>query len=240
MSYFKSFPKINYRFGNNSFNTKFQNLMIYVDIIDQIKDNASFYTYHHILEGNRPDHESYLLYETTAFYWTFFLLNDHLRISGWPMTYQEIEKKAKKEYSNTVLVTQGDLSTSFLPGSTVFGLSSGATAKIIRRRLNYGQIFVEGSLNFKKDEIITTTENEELKSATLIEVSSEYNALHHYEDSDGSYVDDVPYDPEFIASRVTFFERMIKQNDELKKIKVLKPQVASQIFSEYQQIIGGS
>lgn len=239
MSYFRGFPLIDYKFGGLETKTKTQNLMVYVDLIDQVKDNASFYQFYHILEGDRPDHVSQILYGTPDYYWSFFLLNDKIRSSGWPMTYNELYTKAQKEYPNTVIVTQDDLSTSFLPGSTVIGSSSGATGTVIRRRLNYGQIFIKGDSTFRKDEQITTTENEEIKTATLIEVSSEFNALHHYEDSDGTYIDDVPYDPDFIGARVTFLDRMVNQNNDLKNIKVLKPAPMSQIYTEYRSLIKG-
>ncbi len=42
--YFQDFPTLDYRFGNETFTTNFQNIAAYVDVIDTVKDNLSYYT----------------------------------------------------------------------------------------------------------------------------------------------------------------------------------------------------
>ena len=80
--YFQNFPTVAYKFGDNEAPVLFNNLSAYVDIVDQIKDNVAFYNKYTIQAGDRPDTLSYKLYDTVDYYWTFFLMNDHLRISG--------------------------------------------------------------------------------------------------------------------------------------------------------------
>jgi len=41
--YFQRFPFVNYNFGDNEANTIFPNITAYIDIVDQIKDEVSFY-----------------------------------------------------------------------------------------------------------------------------------------------------------------------------------------------------
>jgi hypothetical protein len=87
--YFKDIGVVNYRFGDNESSVLFNNLTQYIDVIDGLKDNISFYNKYTIVSGDRPDTLSYKLYGTTDYYWTFFLLNDHIRLSGWPVpTYE--------------------------------------------------------------------------------------------------------------------------------------------------------
>ena len=43
MSFFRNFPTVAYNFGNETFDTTFHNLTTYIDLIDQIADDASFY-----------------------------------------------------------------------------------------------------------------------------------------------------------------------------------------------------
>ena len=102
-TYFKNFPLTDYNFGLNIPSVRFQNLSAYVDVIDQIKDNLSFYTYHNIQEGDRPDQVSQQLYGSTDFYWTFFLLNSTLREQGWPLSYDTLLKLINKQFPNTVV-----------------------------------------------------------------------------------------------------------------------------------------
>ena len=53
--YFKNFPQIDYKFGENIEASKFQDLMAYIDIVDQVKDDISTYTWYNIQDGTRPD-----------------------------------------------------------------------------------------------------------------------------------------------------------------------------------------
>ena len=43
-NYFEYFPKVFYNFGNEKTSDVFQNITVYADIIDQIKDAKSLYT----------------------------------------------------------------------------------------------------------------------------------------------------------------------------------------------------
>ena len=79
MLYFNEFSNITYKFGDEPDPTFFQNISLYADIIDQIKDDITFNNLHTIQEGFRPDQVSIQLYETPLHYWTFYLLNDNLR-----------------------------------------------------------------------------------------------------------------------------------------------------------------
>ena len=46
MKYFKDYEDVLYLFGSNEQQTLTPNLSIYVDVIDQVKDDISFLTYY--------------------------------------------------------------------------------------------------------------------------------------------------------------------------------------------------
>ena len=73
MSYFKYFPKVPYKFGNETSQDTFENISVYADIIDQIKNDVAAYEEYYILPGERPDQVSLKLYDTPNYHWTFFL-----------------------------------------------------------------------------------------------------------------------------------------------------------------------
>ena len=77
--YFKNFEVVPYLFGNEKTVNVVQNLSTYVNLIDQVKDETSLYENYYILDGERPDVLSYKLYETTEYYWTFYILKDTMR-----------------------------------------------------------------------------------------------------------------------------------------------------------------
>ena len=143
MSYFTNYPRVKYKFGNESTTTEVQDIGAYIDILDSVKDDVSFYQEYNLRDGDRPDQVSYTLYETPEYYWTFFMLNDDLKRRGWPVTNSRIINKAKEEYPNTTLTTRANLAEQFLVGSTVEGQTSGAMGVVLRRRPDMGQVIVQ-------------------------------------------------------------------------------------------------
>ena len=157
MTYFNSFPQINYKFGNEETVNAIQNISAYVDIIDQTKDNASLYTKHTILDGDRPDVLSQKLYGNSSYYWTFYLMNDNIRRQGWPLSYNEVLNKAKEDYSNKTIVTRDLMFDKMDVGDTVTGQSSAATGTIVRRNLDLGQLVIKptNTNSFQAAELIS-------------------------------------------------------------------------------------
>jgi hypothetical protein len=49
---------------------------VYVDLLDIAKDDAAFYTYYDIQNGDRPDQVSQKLYGRSDLHWTFAIMND--------------------------------------------------------------------------------------------------------------------------------------------------------------------
>lgn len=72
MSYFSTFPRVPYYFGDEITPSSIQNLSAYTDVVDKLKDAAGSYIKYTILEGDRPDNVSQKLYNNDNFYWTFF------------------------------------------------------------------------------------------------------------------------------------------------------------------------
>jgi hypothetical protein len=166
---------------------------------------------------------------------TFFLMNDHVRGQGWPMTVQELYEKVQSDKANTVLTSQADLSGIFKVGSTVIGVSSGETGVIIKRNLDLGQLFIRGSHSFNNTESIQTTENTVVSTIVLTAATAEYNAIHHYEDADNFVTDINPYSaPSVLLTPVTFHDNYITANDALREIVVLKPSVVEAVYTEFQ------
>lgn len=235
MAYFNKFKQSLYKFGDESYTTVFQDLSTYVDIIDQVKDNINFYTYYQILNGERPDTLSQKIYNTPTLHWTFFLLNDHLRESGWPLSRDALDAKIKKTFVNTTLTTTANLTGIMLPGQTVTGVASGATATVLSRNLDLGQIIVAGSdLGFLQGELITSTVGSTVQSVTLSAAVNEYNSIFVYLDSDGSYVDiDPSVGESAIYTPQTYYEFYQQENDKLSTIKIIKPTTINSILKAY-------
>lgn len=235
MPYFSNFPYVPYKFGTQESFTLHQNLTAYATLVDQVRDNNSFYQQYTILDGDRPDTLSQKLYGSTKHYWTFFLMNDKLRLNGWPLRNQEVYKLAQEERDNTVLTSREDLTGIFKVGSTVSGVTSGASGTIIKRRLELGQLFVEGDQPFVAGENIQVTENSVINTVSIVGSVIEYEAVWNYVNGDEEIVDINPYEEpgaEFAAK--SYYDRYVDENDRLKDIIVIKPDAIDSVYEQFQ------
>jgi len=247
--FFKNFPLINYKFGNESTSALFQNISVYIKLIDEIANDVAFYSTLHIQDFDRPDSLSYKLYDTTEFYWTFYYLNTDIRESGWPLPQSDLLSKAKKDYPHRSVITTGNISKTFLPGHTVKGAISGSTGTIIKRYLDLGQIIIDSPNNFGPGESLIPSINGEEFIGDFVIVKSDteqHLSVHHYENTSKEFVDiglvpsaegtgAYPTVSSFIP--ITYFDRIQAKNDSLKEIKVLSPDVAAQIKTEFNKLL---
>ena len=237
--YFRNFNTVAYRFGDNEKPVMFNDLTQYVDMIDGIKDNISFYNQYTIVSGDRPDTLSYKLYGTTDYYWTFFLLNDDIRQQGWPVLAHEILPTAISKYPHRTVTTNDEIATNFPVGTTVTGTTSNTVGTIVARRLEFGQLIIDtvDDNNFGPTESIQYLSQEgAFYTAQLVKESTQYDAVHHYMDSQGVYQDLPLFDfanPSALWIPVTYSDRLNMANEDLKEIVVLRPDVITKVVSEY-------
>jgi hypothetical protein len=242
--YFRNFPKTAYRFGDNEGDVLFDDITAYVDIIDSMKDNSAVYEKYNIMENERPDVLSFKLYGTPNYHWTFFFMNDHIRESGWPVSNIEVFTQAQEYYPNVTLTTEDNVGIIFLEGTTVLGKTSGTKGIVLRRRLDLGQVIVQVVPGFGTGTFLAGEQvEEELTPTNVFTVYSQadqHNSIHHYENSDGEWVDIDPENQSGGASlvAVTYLERLQAKNDELKSIIVLKEEVVSEVVGEFKRQIG--
>lgn len=244
--YFKNFDIVGYRFGDNESPVLFNNLSQYVDIIDDLKNNLTFYNKYTIPSGERPDTLSYKLYGTTDYYWTFFMMNDHVRISGWPVPSYRLLDIAKQKYPYRVVTTNTDFSNLFPIGQVVTGTTSGTTGTVIRKIPDMGQLVIDTGgepnvTNFGTTEVLQYFDADgNAQSITLVKESEQYNAIHHYEDADGLWQDLTLFDfdnPNVLWTPITYRDRLETRNDELKEIIILRPDVINSVVTEFNTFL---
>ena len=236
-NYFENLDVVGYRFGDNEDAVLYNNLAQYVDIIDLLKDNVSFYNNYTIQSGERPDTLSYRLYGTVDYYFTFFLLNDKLRKQGWPLFSTEITALKASKYPYRTLTTTTDIAQIFNPGDQFEGLTSGTTGTVIKRNLDLGQIVYDsGGNNLNSGETITYLDAEFGTSIAVVRDDNyQYDSVHHYEDADGIIQDIDPHTYTIPSGYVpvTYAERLESANDSLREIRVLRPDVVGDIVAEF-------
>ena len=238
-NYFKDFPVVAYKFGNNEKAVRFQQLNAYVDVVEQVKDDLSMYMDYTILDGDRPDQLSYKLYGDMKYYWTFFLMNDDLREQGWPLSSHEVSERVPKYYPHQFVTTNDNwFKGEFKVGAIATGKTTGAGGKIIQTIPTTGTIIIESSTQSKRDELVEAGLGILAETVIAKKTGYQYDAVHHYEDANGKYIDINPLTLDLFNipssyTPVTFYERFIKQNDKLKEIKVLKPETVQQVQTAF-------
>ena len=239
--FFKNFEFVQYSFGNREDPVLFNNITQYVDIIDKIKQEVSFLNRYTIVGGDRPDSLSQKLYGTTDHYWTFYLMNDDLRYSGWPVDTNGLLEAAISKYPNRTIVTADDIGALFPVGQVVEGATSGTTGTIIKRNLDLGQLIIKtiSGTKFTSGEQLRYTDiNGVFQVLTTTSETEQYNAVHHYENTDGVQVD---VDPHNLNTSglipITFRDRMEAKNDSLKQIITIRPDSIDTVVSEFNRML---
>lgn len=237
MAYFTDFPKELYRFANGD-NAVMQNLAVYVDIVDQLKENSAFYQDYYIQDGDRPDNVAHRLYKNSGLHWSFFIMNDDLRDQGWPLSKRAIVDKAMEDFPNITLETRDDIDM-FAKDMTVES-ASGATGKIVRTDTSLGQIVIESTseVQFAPDDVISDYSGAVTQTATILNVQNEYLSAHHYVDVGGEFVDYRTKDGwNSIALKITNLDYYQMENESLRQIRVIKPSSMNLVSSMFKRAV---
>jgi hypothetical protein len=236
MRYFKYFPKLQYDLDANGQTRTIVDTFRFAKIVTDFKDDITFYRFYDIQEGERPDHVSQKLYGTPNYYWTFFLCNSELKSleNDWPVESNELEEKLKHKYPNKVLtINTNDFHSKFEVNETINGLISGASATYITKDSNKGFITIKNVTGtFSNGEIIQGQTSSD--TATIGTQINELQAPHHYE-KDGFHVTRGTAG----SSEVTNLQYEQGVNDGKKKIKVIRPELISDVASQFRSIVSG-
>lgn len=250
MRYFKNFSRVDYKFGDEHFARGggdavweiTQDLSSYVDVVDQVRQNASFYQKYTILENDRPDIVSEKIYGTPAYHWTFFIMNDRLRQYGWPLTMVELEKKVKRDFPHKYVETRNTLTGSFLVGERAVASQSAGSGVIKRRFLDLGLVIIDSDKNFRQGEQVTNVSPSANTTSTITVAATgfEYNAPRYYEDGNKNPVDiDPAVGPGALLNEVTNFDHYVRENEKQREITVIRPDAITSVVGTYFQAIGG-
>lgn len=241
MQYFQDFQNLLYLFGNEDKSTIFQDISRYANVVDQIKDDITFLNLHTIQEGFRPDQVSIQLYDTPLYYWTFYLLNDDLRLQGWPLINSELQTYIKKIFPNKTLTTRENISGKFKVGQTITGSTSGAAGVIIRRDLSLGQMIVRltTTRSFSEGgELLTSVTPSGTETCNIVSTSNEYQAAHHYIRDGSIFGEHNPFGgPGVQDTEVTVEQVWFNNNESLRQIKIIKPSLISKVVTSFKKSI---
>jgi len=160
MAFFKQFPKVDYDFNNQGINQKLTDIFRSVRVLPTFIDDFSAYKFYEIKNGERPDVVSLRLYGSSAYYWTFFVINDFLHdgYRAWPMSQEQFYDYINKEYEGYVIETHpeivktGDgiitdfknsIAGRFTLGEQIRGATSGAIGTLTKKHIDMNQLIIQ-------------------------------------------------------------------------------------------------
>jgi hypothetical protein len=252
--YFKNFPLTSYNFQDDP-NSRTLVIDIFRNVRADIQiDDAMAYTLYEIQENERPDQISEMFYDTPEYFWTFFIINEHLYegLHAWPKEYNELQTFITEKYTKTFITGYinsgytGDkhlvLDQNWVAGEQITGNTSGNTATISEIDVFMNRFEIQNSTgNFSQDsEIIGQTSGSKWVKSTSYDFSVEdqINAAHHYEDIDGMEIPRTLYSKgETEVFEVTHREYEEKLNDSKQQIKVLKKGFVEEFSRAYKKLI---
>ena len=168
--FFKQFPKVDYDFNRTGVVQKMVDLYRSVRPLPTFLDTYSGYKFYNIKNGERPDIVSGRLYGTSRYYWTFFVINEHLHdgYRAWPMSQESLQDYMTKEYNGFAIETkpkvisgpdgafENSLSGRFTLGETVIGAKSNASGTVTKKIADLSQLIVQDTTGtFTAPELIT-------------------------------------------------------------------------------------
>lgn len=248
-SYFEKFPNTFYNFGNEKTPTAFQNIQKYSELIDTYRDNIGTYIEYEIRDGDRPDTVSQMLYGRPDYDWTFFLMNERLREAGWPLSVNQVYERAVNDYFPNYVarldITTADSAAEYANlypvGQSV--LISGIEGVVVKKDLNIGELTVQcdtspiGGVNLSYS-ALEQDPSEPLTVNSAVTMAFEYEGYHHYVDTNGDYTD--RYFDASVKVPVTNLEHLINENEESKRIRVIKRDLVRDVVGKYKKIISVS
>jgi len=198
-----------------------KNLTAKAKVSDELLNNAGFYQTVEIVDGERPDHLSQRLYNTSVYHWTFLLLNPQIKNiwDDWPMSSAQLIDYCTNKYQYLAADTDDDLNNKFTVGETVTGSVSGAKGVVKEIHVNLGYVTIEltsGTFTVTGETINGATSG---SAAACNFIKSEAYAPHHHRDTSGVRVRrsnvTVPY---------TLLDYETAIMDQNRQIKAIKPE----------------
>ena len=111
MSFFTQFPRTQYDIKLNKELYEIVDIFRHVDINEKLVDGYINYKLERIGDGERPDQMSQRLYNSSDYYWTFFIVNDFLKngLNAWPKGLHQIDTIVQDDYHKySVLVLDAE------------------------------------------------------------------------------------------------------------------------------------
>ena len=208
-----------------------KNLTAKAKVSDELLNNAGFYQTVEIIDGERPDHLSQRLYNTSVYHWTFLLLNPQIKNiwDDWPMSASQLVEYCTNKYQYLAADTDESLVDKFIVGETVTGSVSGATGIVKEIHVNLGYVTIEKTSGTFVITGETIQGGNSSDSIACNFIKSQAYAPHHHIDGSGNWVKRASSGTT-AYSYIDYESAVTEQN---RNIKVIKPEHIQRVAQKF-------
>ena len=208
-----------------------KNLTAKAKVSDELLNNAGFYQTVEIVDGERPDHLSQRLYNTSVYHWTFLLLNPQIKNiwDDWPMSASQLVEYCTNKYQYLAADTDESLVDKFIVGETVTGSVSGATGIVKEIHVNLGYVTIEKTSGTFVITGETIQGGNSSDSIACNFIKSQAYAPRHHIDGSGNWVKRASSGTT-AYSYIDYESAVTEQN---RNIKVIKPEHIQRVAQKF-------
>jgi hypothetical protein len=213
-----------------------KNLTAKAKISDALLNNAGYYETINVIDGERPDHLSQRLYNTSIYHWTFLLLNPQIKNiwDDWPMSSGQLIEYCINKYQYLAADTDDSLVDKFTLGETVTGGVSNATGIVKEIHVNMGYIVIEKTSGTFTETGETVQGGSSSDSAACNFIKSQaYAPHHHVDDSTGEWVKRRTAG----TTGFTYIDYESAVTEQNRNLKVIKPEHMTTVSRQFKKVM---
>jgi hypothetical protein len=203
--YFDTFPKISYSFDGFKTSEIITNIISRFALEQSLKENASIYYTHDVRDGDTPEILSAKLYGSPDKHWIIMMMNDIIDVGyDWPMDYRTLTRFIDAKY----LASANSTTTG--QGISWAQINIQSYYKVLTTRTPSGSTIVERF---------------EIDANTYANTTISLNQQITLSDNNVIVIDTT-------KETETYYDYELELNESKRKIKLLRPELVSQLEQE--------
>tara|TARA_B100000287_G_scaffold261920_1_gene246467 strand:- start:7185 stop:7991 length:807 start_codon:yes stop_codon:yes gene_type:complete len=263
--FFKQFPKVSYDFNQSGVKQDMVDIFRSIRPLPAFINQSTGYRFLEVQNGERPDLVSRRLYGVPDYYWTFFVVNDHLHdgYNAWPMSQEDLFDYINKQYEGYVVevnptlvggVHSNSLSGKFKIGETITGLTSNATGTLKRKNADMCQLVIQDVTGvFIGDPTAINNSTELVRGGTTLDSVDTYRVFKYADAPYKYYLETDTANKEPVTNAlhipgtdsvsdsdcayVTYRTYEFEKNEERSKIRYVHPNYIGQFVDKFKKLL---
>jgi hypothetical protein len=230
MSYFSKFPLVVHTVDNYQSGQIVPDILRRAKIVSQITDNFAFYDQYDVKDGETPEIVADLFYNDSTLHWIILHSNEVIDPRfDWPLSSYNLKKYVEGKYNNTNDIHHYENNDGIVVNGNVeifsnAGFGEFAVNDVVLNQSGVGTGYIVAKSNSNSITVVVT--NGGFRTGQNIKVSG--NTIANADITSTVVINGTP---------VTNYLHEETLNEEKRRVKILKPEVVSEIISTFENVI---